>query len=85
MVLFVNDGNCGNCEAVKDRLKRNGLEFTTSTDVDFLIEKGYQSAPVLQVNGALYDLKATMSLLKEFEAGKGLLKELTDGNINNEH
>lgn len=79
MVLFVNETNCGNCEAVKRRLKKDGFEFTTSTDIDFLIEKGYQSAPVLQVNGNLYDLKSTMNLLKEFEHGEGLLKELTEG------
>ena len=79
MVLFVNETNCGNCEAVKRRLKKDGFEFTTSTDIDFLIEKGYQNAPVLQINGTLYDLKSTMSLLKEFEHGEGLLMELAEG------
>lgn len=78
MVLFVNETGCGNCEAVKKRLKKDGFEFITSTDIDFLIEKGYQNAPVLQVNGILYDLKSTMNLLKEFERGEGLLKQLTE-------
>lgn len=78
MVLFVNETGCGNCEAVKRRLKKDGFEFTTSTDIDFLIEKGYQNAPVLQINGVLYDLKSTMNLLKEFERGEGLLKQLTE-------
>lgn len=78
MVLFVNETYCGNCEAVKRRLKKDGFDFTTSTDTDFLIEKGYQSAPVLQINGILYDLKAIMSLLKDFEHGEGLLMELTE-------
>lgn len=75
MVLFVSEG-CGRCEGLKKRLIKNGFEFTTSEDIDFLVEKGYQNAPVLQINGALYDLKASMDLLKDFEHGKGMLTEL---------
>ncbi len=75
MVLFVSEG-CGRCEGLKKRLIKNGFKFTISEDINFLIEKGYQNAPVLQINGTLYDMKASMDLLKDFEHGKGMLTEL---------
>lgn len=75
MVLFVSEG-CGRCEGLKKRLIKNGFEFTISEDIDFLVEKGYQNAPILQINDTLYDLKASMDLLKDFEHGKGILIEL---------
>lgn len=76
ITIYVSEG-CGKCEALKRRLEKNGFDFSVSKDIGFLVEKGYQNAPILQIDNAFYDLKASMRLLKDFESGKGLLMELT--------
>lgn len=76
ITIYVSEG-CGRCEALKKRLEKDGFDFSISKDIELLIEKGYQNAPVLQINDIFYDLKTSMELLKDFESGKGLLMELT--------
>lgn len=76
ITIYVSEG-CGRCEALKKRLEKDGFDFSISKDIELLIEKGYQNAPVLQINDTFYDLKTSMGLLKDFESDKGLLMELT--------
>lgn len=75
ITIYVSEG-CGRCEALKKRLEKDGFDFSISKDIELLIEKGYQNAPVLQINDTFYDMKASMDLLKDFEHGKGMLTEL---------
>lgn len=65
---------CPKCKILEGRLEKDGIEFQISDNVDFLIEQGYQNAPVLQINGTLYTFSQAMSLLHEYEKGAGELQ-----------
>jgi len=49
--------NCPKCHVLETKLTQKGVKFDTITDFDvaFLRDKGFMSAPVLQVNDEFMD------------------------------
>lgn len=72
MVLYTV--GCVKCNILEKRLKKNGFNFQVSDDVNYLIEKGFQNAPVLEVNGKLYKYEDAMDMLKKYEKGEGTIE-----------
>lgn len=72
MITLYSTG-CPKCQVLEKRLKKNNLDFTISDDVDFLIEKGFQSAPILGVGTLLFDFNSAMKLLKMYENGEEII------------
>ena len=48
ITLYTTD--CPKCKVLEQILQQKGLSFEVSHDIDFLIEMGYQSAPILKVD-----------------------------------
>lgn len=40
---------------METKLKQQNIEFEISTDIDEIIQKGFQAAPVLEIDGELID------------------------------
>lgn len=67
MTITLYSTGCPKCQILEKRLKKNNLDFIISNDVDILIEKGFQSAPVMAVGKLFYDYTSAMNLLKKYE------------------
>lgn len=48
MILYSN--NCPKCMILKSKLDNNNIEYRTSNDFKPLIESGFRSAPVLELD-----------------------------------
>ena len=53
MKLFSN--NCSRCIVLKAKLDEKGLEYETSDNMQELIDLGFKTVPVLEVNGEYMD------------------------------
>ena len=53
VVLYTT--NCPRCIVLEKKLKQKGIEFEARTDFDVkeMIEKGFASAPLLEVDGEI--------------------------------
>ena len=67
MTITLYSTGCPKCQVLEKRLKKNNLDFIISNDVDILIEKGFQSDPVMAVGKLFYDYTSAMNLLKKYE------------------
>lgn len=47
--------NCPKCRILETKLRQQNIEFEISTDIDEIIQKGFQAAPVLEIDGELID------------------------------
>ena len=67
MIITLYSTGCPKCQILEKRLKKNNIDFIISDNVDALIEKGFQSAPVMAVGKLFYDYTSAMNLLKKYE------------------
>ena len=68
MIITLYSTGCPKCQILEKRLKKNNFNFTISDDVNILIEKGFQSAPVMAVGKLFFDYGSAMKLLKKYES-----------------
>jgi glutaredoxin len=47
--------HCPKCEILKKKLTAKNVEFDEVNDIDIMIEKGYVSSPMLEVDGEIMD------------------------------
>ena len=47
--------NCPKCKALEKQLNKSKIEYEVVTDKNVMIEKGFVSAPQLEVNGETMD------------------------------
>lgn len=50
MKVILYTTGCPKCRVLKNRLEAHGIKFTIETDEDAMIEKGFVSAPMLEVD-----------------------------------
>lgn len=43
--------HCPQCKVLKSKLDEKGIKYVENEDVDEMISKGYQAAPILEVDG----------------------------------
>lgn len=63
MVVLYSTG-CPKCKVLEKKLVKEGIDFSLSNDIDKLIEKGYQSAPILEVDGNFMEYKQAVDWIK---------------------
>lgn len=71
MVILYSTG-CPKCNLLEKRLTASNIDYKISDDVEILIEKGFQSAPVLQINDEYLDYASAMRKLRDYERGEGV-------------
>ncbi|MBQ3990985.1 MAG: hypothetical protein II630_09055 [Bacteroidales bacterium] len=52
---------------MESKLSSVGIEFEKATDVDEMIEKGFETAPVLEVDGTAMGFKDAVEWIKKVE------------------
>ena len=51
MTVIYTQKNCPACDALKDMLKQNKIEFTEETNIDLMLSLGITRTPMLHVDG----------------------------------
>lgn len=46
---------CPKCVILETKMKQKNIEYNIETNVDLMVEKGFQSLPMLEVNGEIMD------------------------------
>ena len=57
--------HCPKCKILSDTLKQKRISFTENDDVQEMINLGFTSAPILNVNGDLMTFNAAMAWIRE--------------------
>ena len=63
IVLFSN--NCPKCKILKTKLEQNNIKFEENNDVELMVQKGFMTVPILEVDGATYGFKEAVEWIKE--------------------
>ena len=61
--------HCPKCKVLEKKLKELNLEYEEITDEDIMIEKGFMSAPILEVNGKNYHFPQAIEWVNRIENG----------------
>lgn len=56
--------HCPRCEVLCKKLEAAGVQFSICDDVEQIINLGFQSAPVLEIDGQFMDFKQAVDWIK---------------------
>lgn len=65
MSIVLHSTHCPKCNVLKLKLKQKNIDFKENNDVDLMIQKGYTTAPILEVNGNAYNFKEAVEWIGE--------------------
>lgn len=65
MDIILYTTHCPQCMVLESKLKQSGLEYQTVEDVNVMEEKGFMSAPVLEVDNKAMTFGEAVRWLKE--------------------
>lgn len=49
--------HCPRCNVLASKLKQKNIDYEEINDVDVMVQKGFTTVPVLEVDGVVYDFK----------------------------
>mgnify|MGYP000504365611 CR=1 FL=1 len=58
MKIVLYTTHCPKCMVLEKKLKAKNIEYTENTDTNLMISKGFQTTPMLEVDGNVMDFKA---------------------------
>jgi len=56
--------HCPKCKVLEIQLQKKGLKFNTIEDEQIMIERGFSTAPILEVDGEVMDYTAAINFIK---------------------
>ena len=65
MNVILYSTNCPKCKVLEKKLGDSKIQYEVVTDEDLMIEKGFSSAPMLEVDGTVMDFGKAMKWLKQ--------------------
>lgn len=57
--------NCPKCMVLEKKLSMAGIEYSIVNDADLMIEKGFASAPMLEVDGRAMDFREAIEWVND--------------------
>lgn len=57
MNVVLYSTHCPQCRVLEMKLKQKGISYEEVNDIALMQEKGFMSAPKLEVDGTVYDFK----------------------------
>lgn len=66
-MIVLYSTNCPRCSVLEAKLKTKNINFEINNNIDEMIEKGIQTAPVLEVYGELLQFKDAIDWINEQE------------------
>lgn len=64
MAVTLYSTGCPKCSVLKQKLDEAGIQYEISSDTDKMMEMGFMSAPVLEVDGEAMDFPAAIRWLR---------------------
>ena len=64
MDVILYSTNCPKCKVLEKKLDSSGINYSIVTDVDVMAQKGFQSAPMLEVDDKIYEFSEAVKWLK---------------------
>lgn len=58
---------CPRCRVLEKKLNEKNIIFELVNDEDVMIEKGFMTAPMMEINGNLYDFKNAVDWINGLE------------------
>ena len=65
MNIVLHTTHCPKCKVLEMKLSQKGINYEENTDVQLMTQKGFKSAPVLEVDGVSYNFKEAVDWIKE--------------------
>ena len=65
MNVILYSTNCPKCKVLEKKLGDSKIQYEVVTDEDLMIEKGFSSAPMLEVDGSVMDFGRAVKWLKQ--------------------
>lgn len=57
--------HCPKCKILESKLKQNNIVFEENNDVELMLQKGFTTVPVLEVDGVAYSFKEAIKWIGE--------------------
>ena len=58
--------NCPKCRVLETKLNEKNITYTEETDLGVMQQKGFSMAPMLEVNGEIYDFSKAIQWVKNY-------------------
>ena len=58
--------NCPKCRVLETKLNEKNITYTEETDLEIMQQKGFSMAPMLEVNGEIYDFSKAIQWVKNY-------------------
>lgn len=68
MSVIEYSSGCPKCRILESKLKDKDIEFTLLEDSDLMVEKGFQHAPMLEVNGDVFDFNQAIKFVNAYDS-----------------
>lgn len=65
MSVVLHSTHCPKCKVLELKLKQKNINFEENNDVEIMVQKGFKSAPVLEVDGVVYNFKEAVDWIGE--------------------
>lgn len=67
MVITLYSNDCSKCRILKFKLENKNIQYDLCSDINIMISKGFQSMPVLEVNGKTMDYLDAIKYIEGLE------------------
>lgn len=67
MKVTLYSTDCPKCKVLEKKLDNNGVAYETEKDIDKMLEKGFVSAPMLEVDGVVMNFKEGIEWINNLE------------------
>jgi|BioPla2DNA2_1021312.scaffolds.fasta_scaffold60479_3 glutaredoxin len=67
MEVILYGNGCPKCRVLETKLKQKGVEFTEISDINTIIEKGYLTVPMLEIDGRILSFTEANTWINEKE------------------
>lgn len=65
MNVVLYSTNCPKCNVLESKLNQKNINYNVINDVKIMREKGFLTAPMLEVDGEIYDFKEAVNWIGE--------------------
>lgn len=65
MDIVLYSTHCPKCKVLKSKLQEANIEFEEVNDVELMLQKGFVSVPVLEVDGVVHSFKEAIKWIGE--------------------
>ena len=65
MNVVLHTNHCPRCRVLETKLKEKNIEFEENNNVEVMMQRGFRTAPVLEVDDVIYEFKDAVDWIGE--------------------